>query len=174
MSNQMAVTFSGVKFNGTSNLYDFTIGNFGINSQYYNTEGGNNGVNFATLEITGRGVSTNTMANGWGGRGLDGSGSPDDVGSRKIYRVIDALDGAVKSISGARAKIGTYINRLEYTINNIASMEYNTQDAESRIRDTDFAKETTEFTRNQILVQSATSILAQANTLPQTVLGLIG
>jgi flagellin len=87
---------------------------------------------------------------------------------------IDNLDFAIKSISGSRAKIGTFINRLEYAINNIASLEFNTQDAESRIRDTDFAKETTNFTRNQIMVQAGTSMLAQANTLPQTVLGLIG
>jgi len=87
---------------------------------------------------------------------------------------IDQLDKVIKSISGVRAKIGTYINRLDYTVNNIASLEFNTQDAESRIRDTDFAKETTNFTRNQILVQSATSMLAQANSLPQSVLGLLG
>jgi flagellin len=87
---------------------------------------------------------------------------------------IDKLDAAIKSISGSRAAIGTYINRLEYTINNIANLEFNTQDAESRIRDTDFAKETTNFTRNQIMVQSATSMLAQANSLPQAVLGLLG
>jgi len=89
-------------------------------------------------------------------------------------KAIDALDNAIKSISGARAKIGTFINRLDYTINNIANLEYNTQDAETRIRDTDFSKETTNFTRNQILVQSATSMLAQANSLPQSVLGLLG
>ncbi|GBU23497.1 hypothetical protein R83H12_00108 [Fibrobacteria bacterium R8-3-H12] len=87
--------------------------------------------------------------------------------------VIDHLDKIIKSVSGVRAKIGTYINRLEYTINNISSLEFNTQDAESRIRDTDFAQATTDFTRNQILVQSATSMLAQANTLPQTALSLI-
>ena len=87
---------------------------------------------------------------------------------------IDKLDDCIKSISGARAKIGTFINRLDYTINNIANLEFNTQDAETRIRDTDFGKETTNFTRNQILVQSATSMLAQANSLPQSVLGLLG
>jgi flagellin-like hook-associated protein FlgL len=89
-------------------------------------------------------------------------------------RSIDRVDDVLKIISGNRASIGTYINRLDYTINNIASMTYNTQEAESRIRDTDFSKETTEFTKNQILVQSATSILAQANTRPQAVLGLLG
>ncbi|MCL2283587.1 MAG: hypothetical protein FWC26_09760 [Fibromonadales bacterium] len=86
---------------------------------------------------------------------------------------IDQLDKIIKSVSGVRAKIGTFINRLEYSINNIASLEFNTQDAESRIRDTDFAQSTTDFTKNQILVQSATSMLAQANTLPQTALTLI-
>jgi len=93
---------------------------------------------------------------------------------RGATRALDNLDETIKIISGNRAAIGTYINRLEYTVNNIASMEYNTQDAESRIRDTDFATETTNFTRNQIMVQSATSMLAQANSLPQSVLGLLG
>jgi len=89
-------------------------------------------------------------------------------------RALDRLDETLKVISSNRAAIGTYINRLDYTVNNIASMEYNTQDAESRIRDTDFSTETTNFTRNQIMVQSATSMLAQANSLPQAVLGLLG
>jgi flagellin len=84
------------------------------------------------------------------------------------------LDKVIKSVSAVRAKLGTFINRLEYTINNIANLEFNTQDAEGRIRDTNFATETTNFTRNQIMVQSATSMLAQANSLPQSVLGLIG
>jgi len=86
---------------------------------------------------------------------------------------IDQLDKVIKSVSAARAKIGTFINRLEYTINNVANLEFNTQDAESRIRDTNFATETTNFTRNQIMVQASTSMLAQANSLPQAVLGLI-
>jgi len=87
---------------------------------------------------------------------------------------LDQLDKVIRSVSGVRAKLGTFINRLEYTINNLASLEYNTQDAESRIRDTNFATETTNFTRNQIMVQSGTSMLAQANSLPQSVLGLLG
>jgi flagellin len=89
-------------------------------------------------------------------------------------KAIDKLQDTIKVVSGNRASIGTYINRLDYTVNNIASMEYNIQDAESRIRDTDFASETTNFTKNQIMVQAATSMLAQANSLPQSVLGLIG
>jgi flagellin len=89
-------------------------------------------------------------------------------------RALDKIDSIIKEASANRAAIGTYINRLEFTINNVANLEFNTQDAESRIRDTDFAKETTNFTRNQIMVQSATSMLSQANALPQAVLGLLG
>lgn len=87
---------------------------------------------------------------------------------------IDRLDNAIKSVNEVRSNLGTYINRLEYTVSNIANLEYNTTDAESRIRDVDFAQETTSFTKNQILVQSSTAMLSQANSLPQNVLSLIG
>jgi flagellin len=87
---------------------------------------------------------------------------------------IDRLDTAIKSVNEVRSNLGTYINRLEYTVSNIANLEYNTTDAESRIRDVDFAQETTSFTKNQILVQSSTAMLSQANSLPQNVLSLLG
>jgi flagellin len=87
---------------------------------------------------------------------------------------IDKLDTAIKSVNEVRSNLGTYINRLEYTVSNIANLEYNTTDAESRIRDVDFASETTNFTKNQILVQSSTAMLSQANSLPQNVLSLLG
>jgi len=156
LSNQMTVSYAGINFAG-SNLYNFTIGKYGGASGTMVGEF----VNFANLTIAGTG------GNSVGGAGTNSTNA-------KIYEAIDAMDGAIKSISASRAKIGTYINRLEYTINNIANLEFNTQDAESRIRDTDFAKETTNFTRNQIMVQASTSMLAQANSLPQSVLGLIG
>ncbi|MDR2732419.1 MAG: hypothetical protein LBB36_04290 [Fibromonadaceae bacterium] len=114
-------------------------------------------VNYAAVDVKGLGLE-----------------SQDILTKEGADRAIDRLEETIKVISGNRAAIGTYINRLDFTINNIASMQYNTQDAESRIRDTDFSKETTEFTKNQIMVQSATSMLAQANSLPQSVLGLIG
>ncbi len=87
---------------------------------------------------------------------------------------IEKLDTAIKSVNEVRSNLGTYINRLEYTVSNIANLESNTTDAESRIRDVDFATETTDFTKNQILVQSSTAMLSQANSLPQNVLSLLG
>jgi flagellin len=77
------------------------------------------------------------------------------------------------SVNTMRSDMGAYVNRLEFAISNLGNQVYNTQDAESRIRDVDFAKETTEFTRAQILTQSATSMLAQANQVPQGVLSLL-
>jgi flagellin len=72
-----------------------------------------------------------------------------------------------------RAKIGAMTNRLEHSINNTMNQVNNTQAAESLVRDVDFASETANFTKNQILTQSATAMLAQANALPQSVLKLI-
>jgi len=87
---------------------------------------------------------------------------------------ISAVDNALDIVNRLRADLGSYINRLEHTINNISNQEFNTQDAESRIRDVDFAHESTQFARNQILVQSSTSMLSQANQAPQGVLSLLG
>jgi flagellin len=87
---------------------------------------------------------------------------------------ITTIDAAMDKVNKLRADMGSYINRLEHTINNLSNQEFNTQDAESRIRDVDFAQETTQFTRNQILVQSSTSMLSQANSKPQGVLSLLG
>ena len=87
---------------------------------------------------------------------------------------LSLIDTAIKSVNTMRSDMGAYVNRLEFAISNLSNQIYNTQDAESRIRDVDFAKETTEFTRSQILVQSATSMLAQANQVPQGVLSLLG
>jgi flagellin len=87
---------------------------------------------------------------------------------------LSLIDNAIKSVNTMRSDMGAYVNRLEFAISNLGNQVYNTQDAESRIRDVDFAKETTEFTRAQILTQSATSMLAQANQVPQGVLSLLG
>ncbi len=86
---------------------------------------------------------------------------------------LSLIDTAIKSVNKMRSDMGAYVNRLEFAISNLANTAYNTQDAESRIRDVDFAKETTSFTRSQILSQSATSMLSQANQVPQGVLGLL-
>ena len=93
------------------------------------------------------------------------------VGANKALLSIDA---AISTISNARAKIGATINRFEQTIANLRITVENQQASRSRILDTDFAQETAALTRAQILQQSGMSILAQANSMPQSVLSLLG
>jgi flagellin len=86
---------------------------------------------------------------------------------------ISSLDTAIDSVNKMRSDLGAYINRLEHAINNLQVSNTNQQAAESDIRDVDFAAETSQFTRNQILQQSGTAMLAQANAIPQSVLTLL-
>ena len=87
---------------------------------------------------------------------------------------ISVIDGAIGNIDGQRADLGAVQNRLDHTISNLANVEENVSASRSRIRDTDFASETATLTKNQILQQAGTSILAQANQLPQAALSLLG
>lgn len=87
---------------------------------------------------------------------------------------LDVIDAAIKMVSKQRSELGAVQNRLEHTINNLDNAAENLQAAESRIRDTDMAKEIMEFTRANILSQASQAMLAQANQLPQAVLQLLG
>jgi len=89
-------------------------------------------------------------------------------------RAIGLLDEALKQVNKQRADLGAYQNRLEFTAKGLAIGAENMQASESRIRDADMAYEMVEFTKNSILLQSATAMLAQANLKPQTVLQLLG
>jgi len=87
---------------------------------------------------------------------------------------ISSVDLALKSVNNLRSTLGAIQNRLEFTINVLGIQEENSSYAESAIRDADIAVETMHFTRNQILVSAGTSVLAQANIVPQTALQLLG
>jgi len=86
---------------------------------------------------------------------------------------LSTIDTALKSVTTLRGTFGAYQNRLEFTINTLAIQEENSAAAESAIRDANIATETITFTRNQILVSAGTSVLAQANLVPQTALQLL-
>ena len=86
---------------------------------------------------------------------------------------ISTINAAIKTVNGMRATLGATQNRLEHTINNLGVMTENIQDAESTIRDTDIADEMMAYTKNNILIQSAQAMLAQANQVPQGVLQLL-
>lgn len=86
---------------------------------------------------------------------------------------ISSIDDAIGSVNSTRANIGAYVNRLEHAINNLMVSETNQSAAESQIRDVDFASESSNFSKNQILQQSGTAMLAQANQSAQGVLSLL-
>ncbi len=88
-------------------------------------------------------------------------------------RAITSFDGAIGKVSEVRSSIGAYMNRLDYAVNSLDVSEENMTQALSRIEDVDMAEEMTEYTKQNVLSQAATSVLAQANDLPQQVLQLL-
>ncbi|MCF7970994.1 MAG: flagellin FliC [Methylococcaceae bacterium] len=93
--------------------------------------------------------------------------------SAGVLSAIDIIDSAIKAIDTSRAALGAVQNRFTTTISNLQSSIENQSAAKSRIMDTDFAAETAQLSRNQILQQAGTAMLSQANQAPQAVLGLL-
>lgn len=88
-------------------------------------------------------------------------------------KMLGSIDKAIKTVSDQRATLGAVQNRLEHTINNLTATNENLSEANSRIRDVDMAEEMMTFTKSNILSQAATSMLAQANAMPNSVLNLL-
>ena len=101
--------------------------------------------------------------------------STGDINSvANATNMLTTLDTAINSVNSSRGTLGAQQNRLESTLRSLANVRENTSAAESRIRDVDVAFETADLTRNSILQQAATSVLAQANAQPQLALSLLG
>jgi flagellin len=103
----------------------------------------------------------------------DGDNNTDTAGVN-ARNAINAMTSAINMLSSNRAQLGAIQNRLEFKIQNLDNSAENLAAAESRIRDVDMAKMMTDFTKNNILFQASTAMLAQANTIPQGVLQLLG
>jgi flagellin len=146
------------------------------------------GAGTATITVTSSGASLQIGANKDQSMSIDISemstkslGSENDGYVKDVNvstqeganNAIKTLDEAIKSVSAERSKLGATQNRLDHTINNLTTTSENLSAAESRIRDVDMAQEMMEFTKNNILSQAATSMLAQANQMPQSVLQLL-
>jgi flagellin len=116
------------------------------------------------------------------GLGASGTGSTAAISTIDISGVTDygaqtalaSIDNALVQIDEQRADLGALQNRFSYTISNLANVQENVSASRSRIQDTDFAVETAQMTKNQILQQAGTSILAQANQIPQAAISLLG
>jgi len=110
----------------------------------------------------------NMSAKGLGIDGLDVSKTGVDTDA-----ILDTLDAAISSVSEQRANLGATQNRLDHTVSNLATTKENLSEANSRITDVDMAEEMMSFTKSNILSQASTSMLAQANQMPQSVLSLL-
>jgi len=175
------LTVGGVRFTWTANT--FNIGQFGgalplnevIDSAVVRVEGVYTSNNQLVFQI-GSNEGHNMIA------GIDNMSSAALGLSTSTLRVTDqnraertimVIDAAIHRVSTARAALGAIQNRLEHTIANLGVAAENLTAAESRIRDADMAKEIMQFTKQQILLQSSMSMLAQANAQPQQVLQLM-
>lgn len=147
---------------GNVNLLD---GNFSAKFLVGANEGQTISINLSASNLgsisgfsaTGLGITTNDVSTATGASAL-----------------LADIDGAISGIGAVRADLGALQNRFQSTIRNLSSISENLSSARSQIRDTDFAAETAELTRNQIIQQASVSVLSQANQRPQTALSLLG
>ena len=135
-----------------------------------------------TLQIGDTSESFNQMTLSIGDMHTDAMGTTGgksiadiDISKQKgAQEAVQVIKDAINYVSSVRGDLGATQNRLEHTQNNLSVMAENIQDAESTIRDTDIAEEMMSYTKNNILIQSAQAMLAQANAVPQGVLQLLG
>jgi len=152
---------SGDAFTGSGQSFTFHIGanegqNIELTINSMDAERiGSSGTKVNTLKVSGNATTG----------GIKDQSSADSA--------ITVINDAIEQVSAERSKLGAYQNRLEHTISNLDNTSENLQAAESRIRDVDMAQEMMEFTKQNILQQASTAMLAQANAAPQSVLQLL-
>ncbi|SNY98595.1 flagellin N-terminal helical domain-containing protein [Halomonas sp. hl-4] len=105
---------------------------------------------------------------------ISGSGDSGAVTHDDFQNIIDSVDAATETLDTNRAELGATLNRFDSVIDNLATTSTNLSEARSRIEDADYAEEVSNMTRSNILQQAGTSMLAQANQTPQSVLSLLG
>jgi flagellin len=132
--------------------------------------GNRNPVNIIKIDLSKLNVFTEGEGSLNLGRAEEGTSVLTKANSQES---IAALDGAINRVNEQRAYLGSIQNRFQSTIANLGSQVENLDTARSRIRDTDYAAETAVFTQNRILEQAGTSVLAQANQMPQLALSLL-
>ena len=145
---------------GEAKLLDGTLG-----------DGGDGLVNFQVGAKAGEVIEVDFKAMDVASLAIDTVDISDFAGSQDSIALIDA---AIAAVDAQRADLGAVQNRFENTIANLQNVSENVSAARGRIQDTDFAAETANLSKNQIMQQAGTAILAQANQLPQAVLSLLG
>ncbi|PKG75921.1 flagellin [Shewanella sp. GutCb] len=124
-------------------------------------------------DVTAAAALVTTITEGAEDSGISSVAAIDITSEGGSQSAIGVIDAAIAQIDGERADLGAVQNRMNFTINNLSNIQTNVSDARSRIQDVDFAKETAELTKQQILSQTSSAMLAQANQLPQAALSLL-
>jgi flagellin len=158
LASELTRISGSTQFNGRQ-LLDGNVNNASISFQV----GANSGEVLAVTALS-TGADAATL----------GVAAIDVTDATAVATSLTAIDGAITDVSTQRATLGAVQNRLQHVVNSLSVAAENASAAESRIRDTDMAKEMTSFTRSQILAQAGVSMLAQANSAPQSVLKLLG
>jgi flagellin len=159
-----SVEFNGVNLLGTTSSLTLQIG-------WKAGSAGSYQINVSTYDMASRGYSAGGISFIVG---ASASVYRQISTTSKALGMLSKLDAAIDNITQKRADFGAKQNRIEATLRNNANIIENQSAARSRIRDADFARETANLTRSQILQQAGTAMLAQANQLPQSVLQLLG
>lgn len=159
-TQDVTVSDSDISFSGTGYFSDLSVSLTGGRQLNDLTGGGSSSITFAAS-----GGST--------GGGGTSTGGIDVTTSEGAQSAVPVIDDAISTVLKERSNLGALQNRLEHTINNLGTANETLSAAESRIRDTDMAMEMMEYTKENILSQAASAMLAQANRLPQQVLQLL-
>ena len=163
LSEEITAITTKTEFN-TKKLLDGTFSKTNITLQVGANSGQFIEFKIGDMSASALGVTTTAI----GGVVADSTKTATDIST-----LLDTVDSALNKVSAQRSLLGAAQNRLEHTIKNVDNTSENLQAAESRVRDVDMAKEMMEFTRQNILQQASTAMLAQANQAPQTVLQLL-
>ena len=147
-----SANFNGIK------LFDGSLATQGVTLQIGDTSDNFNKISFTLADMDSTSLKINNIS---------------IMSATAAGSAISAIKAAINTVSTVRGTLGAIQNRLDHTINNLSVMTENIQDAEATIRDTDVADEMMAYTKNNILVQSAQAMLAQANQVPQGVLQLL-
>jgi flagellin len=159
--------------NGTSSTVKFQVGanggqtiavNFGNVSQ----DGGSGGTIFSRFEVSAGQAGSLTTDPAWSISAGTAAAAITTTAS-----AMKTIDSAITVVNSQRATFGAAMNQLTYAVDNLSNVKVNAEAARSRVLDTDYAVETSELARTQIIQQAGTAMLAQANQLPQTVLSLL-
>ena len=159
--------------NGTSSTVTFQVGanggqtiavNFGNVSQ----DGGSGGTIFSRFEVSAGQAGNLSTDPAWSISAGTAAAAITTTAS-----AMKTIDSAITVVNSQRATFGAAMNQLTYAVDNLSNVKVNAEAARSRVLDTDYAVETSELARTQIIQQAGTAMLAQANQLPQTVLSLL-